>query len=76
MTFIQHLLTAVLPKAWAEDMRAESLIWMMRCTCDFERSIWEIGGIRWKAKGSAQRLWVCPRCGQRTWHTVYRKSGM
>jgi len=41
LTSIQNLLIAVFPKAWAEDMRAESLSWMMRCTCGFERSIWE-----------------------------------
>lgn len=76
MSFIQRFLTAVLPKAWAEDMRAESLSWMMRCTCGFERSIWESGGIRWKAKGSPRRLWRCPQCEQRTWHTVYQKSGV
>ncbi len=76
MTFIQRFLTAVLPNAWAEDMRAESLTWMMRCTCGYESSIWENGGIRWKAKGSPQRLWVCSQCGQRTRHTIYRKSGV
>jgi hypothetical protein len=74
MTFIQQFLTAVLPKTWAEDMRAESLAWMMCCPCGFERSIWENGGIRWKAVGSPRRLLVCPQCRQRTWHTVYRKS--
>ncbi len=75
MTFLQQLLTEVLPKTWAEDMQAESLTWMVRCPCKFERSIWEIGGIRWKAKGSPRRRLVCPKCGQRTWHTVYRKPG-
>lgn len=74
MTFIQQFLTAILPKTWAEDLRAESLTWFMRCTCGFERSIWEIGGIRWKASGSPQRRMTCPQCGQRTWHTVYQKS--
>ncbi len=70
MTFIQRFLTGILPKAWAEAMRAESLTWMMRCPCGFERSIWDSGGIRWKAKGSPRRLWRCSRCGQRTWHIV------
>jgi hypothetical protein len=74
MTFIQRFFTAVLPSAWAEEMRAESLSWMIRCTCGFERSIWEIGGIRWKAKGNPRKLTVCSRCGERTWHTIYQKS--
>jgi hypothetical protein len=75
LTLIQRFLTVVLPKAWAEDIRADSLAWMMLCTCGYERSIWESGGIRWKGKGSKRRLAACPQCGRQTWHTIYRKSG-
>jgi hypothetical protein len=75
MTFIQEFLMTVLPNEWAENIRAESFAWMMQCACGFERSVWESGGIRWKAKGTPRRLLVCPSCGQRTFHTIYRKSG-
>jgi hypothetical protein len=75
MTFTQRLLTAVLPRSWAEDMRAESLRWMIRCECGFERSVWEVGGVRWKAKGNPRYLASCPQCGQKSWHTVFKKSG-
>jgi hypothetical protein len=71
MTFIQQLFTAVFPRSWAEAMRAESLRWMIRYPCGFERSVWECGGIRWKAKGSPRRRMVCPQCKQRTWHVIY-----
>jgi hypothetical protein len=74
MTFTQRLLTAVLPRSWAEDMRAESLRWMIRCECGFERSVWEVGGVRWKAKGNPRYLASCPQCGQKSWHSVYEKS--
>ncbi|MBX3419729.1 MAG: hypothetical protein KF851_19200 [Pirellulaceae bacterium] len=74
MSFTQRFFTAILPKRWAEDMRAESLAWMMRCPCGFERSVWEMGGIRWKARGNPKRLITCPKCGQRTWHSVYRST--
>ncbi|MBN1891066.1 MAG: hypothetical protein JW850_23925 [Thermoflexales bacterium] len=73
MTFIQRFFSAILPRAWADEMRAESLSWMARCTCGFERSIWETGGIRWKASGTPRRRMNCPHCGQSTWHTIYRK---
>lgn len=77
MTFIQQLLTRVLPHSWTEKMRAESLTWMLRCpNCGLERSVWETGGIRWKATGSPRRLMACSQCGQRTWHTLYRKPGL
>jgi hypothetical protein len=74
MSFMQRFLTRVFPTAWAEEMRAESLSWMVQCTCGFERSVWELGGIRWKAAGNPRWQRQCPHCGQRTWHTVYRKS--
>jgi len=77
MTFIQRLLTRVLPHSRAERMRAESLSWILRCpSCGSECSVWETGGIRWKAAGSPRRLMACPQCGQRTWHTLYRKPGV
>jgi hypothetical protein len=37
-------------------MRAESLRWMIRCECGFERSMWEVGGVRWKARGNPSSL--------------------
>ena len=73
-TFVQRFLTRVLPRAWADDMQSESRSWIVRCACGLERSVWEIGGIRWKAKGNPRRLMNCPNCGQRTWHTVCRQK--
>ena len=74
MSTIQKIITSLVPASWARSMEAESRDWMARCTCGFERSIWEIGGIRWKAAGSPRRRLQCPQCGQSTWHTVYRKT--
>ncbi len=73
MTLIQRFFIVILPRPWAESMRAESLSWMMQCTCGFEQSIWEMGGVRWKAKGNPQRLVRCSKCGQRTWHETYQR---
>lgn len=76
MTFIQRFFTRVLPPSWALDMRDESMHWMVRCpNCGNERSVWEMGGIRWKAAGNPRRLMTCPHCGQTKWHRVYRKEG-
>jgi hypothetical protein len=38
MSLIQRLLMKVLPAAWAEDMRADSQAWKLRCPCGHERS--------------------------------------
>jgi hypothetical protein len=74
MTFIQKFFTRIFPRAWAEEMRAESEQWIVRCTCGFERSVWEMGGIRWKAAGNPRWRRKCPHCGQVTWHTVEKDS--
>jgi hypothetical protein len=72
MSLIQKLLTAVVPRRWAESMEAHSRSWIVRCPCGFARSVWELGGIRWKAAGEPRWRMQCPHCGQRSWHTVTR----
>lgn len=74
VSLIQKLFVAVLPRRWAESMEAESRSWEARCSCGFSRSIWDLGGIRWKAAGQARQYLACPECGQRSWHTVSRSE--
>ena len=75
MSVVQKLFVKILPKRWAEDMEAHSRSWMIRCrTCGSERSVWDIGGIRWRAVGSSATLMRCQNCGQVRLHTIYRKS--
>lgn len=75
MTFIQRVFKAVLPRAWAEDMEVESRKWILQCSCGYEQSIWDIGGIRWRAVGRPRRLRKCPQCGRVSWQpVVYRHS--
>jgi hypothetical protein len=76
MSLVQRIVTSLVPRATAERMRTESLDWMVRCgACGFERSVWESGGIRAKAAGKPKLYRRCGQCGQRGWHTIYRKSG-
>ena len=75
MSFFQRTLTAIVPRRWAEDMEAESRSWMLHCkVCGLERSVWEMGGVRWKAAGRPSRLMHCSQCGRSTWHTLYRRQ--
>jgi len=73
MSRLQRFVLALAPKRWAADMEAESRTWLARCECGHELSIWEHGGIRWKAKGTPTRVMACPTCGKRTPHKIYRK---
>jgi hypothetical protein len=71
---IQQLISRVVPSSWAASMEEESRQWMVRCQkCGYERSIWELGGVRWKAAGTKWMLGRCPNCGKLGWHKVYHK---
>jgi hypothetical protein len=75
MGAIQKLMMKILPPKWAEAMEADSRRWMVRCdTCCSERSIWEIGGVRWKASGNSITVMRCPQCSKITRHTIYKKA--
>ena len=65
MNRIQSFFFRVLPPHLAEQMRAESQRWILRCTgCGGSISIWEAGGIRWKATAVEKRVHVrCRTCG-------------
>ncbi len=69
---LAHQLLRKLPGSWAEAIEAESRLWMMRCPCGNEISVWDAGGVRYKAAGNPKRLFRCTSCGM-TWHTVYKK---
>lgn len=73
MSAIQRFLLRILPRTWADDLRAESMSWLVVCeACGHARSVWELGGIRWKARGHPRRLVLCPICGKREWHVLRR----
>lgn len=74
MSVVQDLFKRVLPSSWAASMESESRRWMFKCQCGHERSVWELGGVRWKAKGNKKQYAKCPSCGERSWHTVYFKQ--
>ena len=64
MSIIQKLVMTLLPKSWGSAIKRESEQWVARCpVCSAERSVWEIGGIRYKAASVGKRVLVhCPQC--------------
>jgi hypothetical protein len=57
-------------------MEADSRSWELRCSCGFARSIWDLGGIRWKTVGQPRTysFMKCPKCGSRSWHKLTREA--
>jgi len=74
MTSIQKWLIQLLPAKWAASMEAESRSWVARCPhCGAEKSVWELGGIRWKAAGSPSVRLRCPSCGKTSFQKITRR---
>jgi hypothetical protein len=73
---LRDLILKVVPSGMAASMEAESREWFVVCgSCGHARSIWDLGGLRYKAKGNPRRRMTCPACGQRNWHRVERRRG-
>jgi DNA-directed RNA polymerase subunit RPC12/RpoP len=75
MNAIQKFFTSILPKSSAQNMEDESRKWMLTCSsCGYKASVWELGGIRWKAYGNPQKYRRCPECGKFSWMTVTKEK--
>ncbi|HEX6188242.1 MAG TPA: hypothetical protein VFZ40_09175 [Pyrinomonadaceae bacterium] len=69
LSFIQRLIRSL--GTWGSDMEAESRKWIARGReCGSEKSLWEHGGVRWKAAGSSSTRLVCDPCGRNTWQQL------
>ncbi len=74
MPWLQHIIKHYFPKKLAQSIEKESQQWKVKCVCGQEKSIWEIGGVRWKAKGNTKRLTFCSQCNKRQMMTVYKSD--
>ena len=70
MSRTQRFFKLIMPRKWFASAEAESRKWMMRCPCGASRTVWDAGGIRWKAAGKPRTWRRCFQCGERTWHVV------
>lgn len=71
----QRLITRLVGPETAAAMEAHSRAWLVRCSkCGHERSIWELGGIRYRAVGEPRTLLRCPACGERGWHQIAKAA--
>ena len=69
---LQKLIVRLFPKL-AARLEAESRQWLVSCpNCGHEVSVWEVGGIRYKASGTVYRYGRCVSCRQRGMLRVYR----
>ena len=78
-SLLQRLVLAFVSSETARDMEAHSRAWKLVCSaCGGMTSIWEAGGIRWKATKNSTTLTVirCSACGKHTKHRLkYHPDG-
>jgi len=71
MSRTQRLVTRFVDAETAAAMEAHSRAWLVECpNCGHTRSIWDLGGIRYKATGNSRVFGRCPQCGKRSWHKL------
>ena len=56
----------------ADEIERQSREWFVLCpNCGLERTYWDIGGVRYKARSRGKRIGLrCPSCGKRGMHAV------
>ena len=71
---IQRIALTITPKRIGDSIKKESMEWHVICTkCGLHRSVWDLGGIRWKAYSRGKRVFTrCSQCEQRVWAKVER----
>ena len=74
MSLLRKLIKTVSPSL-AAKVEADSRRWMMQCpSCGHEKSVWDAGGIRYKARGTVRRLGRCSNCQQLRMLRIYRSD--
>ena len=73
MSTLQRIFTTLF-RSRAGEIEAESRRWIMRGVCGHEVSVWDAGGVRWKARGNAHVYRTCPVCGRRSSHMIFMKD--
>ena len=78
-TLLQRLflgITSVVSTDMAAEMAADSRRWVWECrNCGHRRSVWEMGGIRYKGSGRERQLETCSQCRSAGVHRFYRAEG-
>ena len=53
----------------------ESKLWKFTCRCGKKSSIWDAGGVRYKASGKPHIRLKCPHCNQVSMMKIYKITG-
>ena len=75
MASARDIILALMPRGWRASAEAATRAWQVTCpSCGAADSLWNLGGLRWKASGSKSWLRRCGACGKTGWHTITRPA--
>jgi hypothetical protein len=64
----------ILPARAFEAVKAGTKKWLIECKCGHLRDLWDEGGVRYKASGEPRQYLKCPKCRQKNWHKIRKKT--
>ena len=71
----QRVILAFVSPATAAAMETDSRAWKLHCLkCAHAVSIWDLGGIRYRAYGNSRMLRRCRNCGRISWQQLRRDA--
>lgn len=73
----QKIFKFILPDKLFKEMEEESKKWIITCDCGFNVSVWDVGGIRYKAVrlNGPKKIWGrCPNCKKSKYFSVIKKA--
>jgi len=74
---LRDIILRFMPPKMRADAETDSRNWVATCPkCEAVNSIWDIGGVRYKARSAGKRIRLrCPQCGERGMHAVEHRPG-
>jgi uncharacterized Zn finger protein len=75
MPMLRDTILRLMPASWRDAAIAESRQWATSCrSCGAESTVWDLGGLRWTARGNKVLRMRCAGCGSFTGHDVQHRS--
>ena len=72
---LRDTILRLMPKNWRNSAIVDSKRWQTRCTkCQSRSTVWDLGGMRWKAYGEPLTGFRCPVCNTFTMHKITRSK--
>ena len=67
-----RFLKFILPAKAFDAVRKGTKLWLVECACGHRRDLWDLGGVRYKARGTVWRMGKCSSCGRWSMLKIYR----